>query len=372
MRDAVTVDGATPPLWQDATPRETPSPLSRDVSCAVCVVGLGGSGLLALAVLAEQGIDVVGIDADDVGAGAAGRNGGLLLAGLADFHHNAVQQLGHTHAVEFYRRTLTELDIMFREYPASTRRTGSLRIAASAQELDDCRAQLRQMVADDLPASWYEGPEGQGLLIPSDGVMQPLARVRTLAARAQAARATLYAHTRALAIETGCVITPSAQIACQRVIVAVDGRLEAVLPILAPRVRTARLQMLATAPAHDVQIPRPVYYRDGYEYWQQLPDGTIALGGFRDMALDEEWTHAVVPTAAVQRRLDAFLRSHIGTQANVTHRWAASVSYTESGPPICEEVQDGVFALGAYSGTGNIVGALCAREAAQWAAAGVR
>jgi glycine/D-amino acid oxidase-like deaminating enzyme len=40
--------------------------------------------------LASSGFNVVGIDAVDVGAGAAGRNGGFLLAGDSDFYHDSV------------------------------------------------------------------------------------------------------------------------------------------------------------------------------------------------------------------------------------------------------------------------------------------
>jgi gamma-glutamylputrescine oxidase len=355
------------PVWDDDPQWQSPAPLYSDATCDVCVIGLGGSGLVALGALHDAGVDAIGIDAADVGAGAAGRNGGLLLAGLADFHHDAVRTLGHERALTLYRRTLTELDDVFAAFPECTRRTGSLRIAASAEELDDCRAQLAQMQRDDLPAEWYEGPEGSGLLIPTDGVMQPLARARELARTAHKRGARMYANTRATAVSGSAVRTERGTIRCARVIVAVDGRLELLLPELAPRVRTARLQMLATAPAHDVSVPRPVYWRDGYEYWQQLPDGSLALGGFRDTAIEAEWTPHAEPSSAIQQRLEQFLREHIGTAAPITHRWAASVSYSTDGAPVCEEVRDGVFTIGAYSGTGNIVGALCARDAVQWA-----
>jgi len=358
---------ANTPVWDDEPTWHPDAPLDGDATCDVCVIGLGGSGLVAVRVLRAAGVHVIGIDASDVGAGAAGRNGGLLLAGLADFHHDAVRALGHDTAVALYRRTLVELQAVFDECPAIARRTGSLRIAASPTEVLDCRAQLIHMQADGLPVEWYHGPEGQGLLFPMDGVMQPLARVRAIARAARRDGARLHARTSAHDITGTAVLTPSGTITCGRVIVAVDGRLERLVPELAPRVRTARLQMLATAPAHDVHIPRPVYWRDGYEYWQQLPDGAVALGGFRDTARDDEWTCDDAPSASIQQRLDRFLREHIGTAAPVTHRWAASVSYTESGAPVCEEVRTGVFAIGAYSGTGNIVGALCARDAAAWA-----
>lgn len=355
------------PVWDDGSAWTPPPPLDGDASAQVCVIGLGGSGLVAVRELCARGVRVIGIDAADVGAGAAGRNGGLLLAGLADFHHDAVQRLGHETAVSFYRRTLDELDRVFTEFPECTRRTGSLRIAASAAERDDCRAQLAQLQADGFPGEWYAGPEGEGVLLPCDGVMHPLRRVRAMARTALQAGAVLHGATRALEIDGHHVFTDRGTIRCDRVIVAVDGRLEALLPELALRVRTARLQMLATAPATDVTVPRPVYWRDGYEYWQQLADGRIALGGFRDTDVENEWTHDATPSAQIQARLERFLREHIRTQAPITHRWAASVSYTESGAPICEEVRDEVFVIGAYSGTGNVIGALCARDAVAWA-----
>jgi gamma-glutamylputrescine oxidase len=356
-------------LWSTDIKWRTLNPMPGDLRCDVCVVGLGGSGLVAARALRAHGLRVVGIDAEDVGAGAAGRNGGLLLAGTAHFHHDAVGLFGHERALTLYRRTLTELDAVFAEFPQCTSRTGSLRIAATAAEVEDCRVQFAAMQRDQLPVEWYRGPEGEGLLIPTDGVMQPLTRARAMAREAMRAGAQLFANTRATSVTGKRVVTDRGAITCNRVIVAVDGRLEAVLPELTARVATARLQMLATAPATDVLIPRPVYWRDGFEYWHQRADGSIALGGFRDTALDEEWTSDGTPTASIQQRLEQFLRDHIRTSAPVTHRWAASVSYTDNGAPISEEVRDGVYALGGYCGTGNIVGALCAQDAADWACA---
>jgi len=46
---------------------------------------------------------VIGIDSEDVGAGASGRNGGFLLAGLADFYHEAVETLGREFVSSFYK-----------------------------------------------------------------------------------------------------------------------------------------------------------------------------------------------------------------------------------------------------------------------------
>ena len=49
-----------------------------------------------------MGFKVIGIDGKDVGGGAAGRNGGFLLAGLPEFYHDAVRKLGHELALTLY------------------------------------------------------------------------------------------------------------------------------------------------------------------------------------------------------------------------------------------------------------------------------
>jgi glycine/D-amino acid oxidase-like deaminating enzyme len=154
---------------------------------------------------------------------------------------------------------------------------------------------------------------------------------------------------------------------CGAVVVAVDGGLEHLLPALQGRVRTTRLQMLATEPDPAVQISCPMSVRFGYDYWQQLPDGRIALGGGRDRAMDREWDAPAQPSDEVQSYLDTVLRERIGSRARVTHRWAARVAYSTSGLPVLSEVGTGVWATGAYSGTGNLMGALCGRAAAQLA-----
>ncbi len=157
--------------------------------------------------------------------------------------------------------------------------------------------------------------------------------------------------------------TPSARVECERVVVAVDGGLERVMPELAGRVRTARAQMLATAPTTEVRLRCPVYARWGLDYWQQLPDGRVALGGCRDRGGDAEWTLDATPSDAVQHELDGLLRDRLQVSAAVTHRWAGLIAFTPDKLPVLEEVRPGVVAAGAYSGTGNVVGAICGRAA---------
>ncbi|MBR9989824.1 MAG: FAD-binding oxidoreductase [Gemmatimonadetes bacterium] len=357
---------SAPAVWEDGSWHELPS-LGTDLTVDACVIGLGGSGLACVHELLDMGVRVAGIDAGRVASGAAGRNGGFLLAGCYDFYHDAVTRHGRARALSIYQATLQQIDRIADETPAAVRRTGSIRLATSDDEREDCNAQLAAMIADGLPVEPYSGAEGDGLLIPSDAAFDPLMRARLLALHAIERGAHLFENSPALSIEDGAVITAGGRVRCGAVIVAVDGALQHVLPELAARVRTARLQMLATAPDPDVRIPRPVYARYGFEYWQQLTDGRVAVGGFRDLGGDAEWTAGTDVTEEIQAALERQLREVIGSHAPITRRWAASVGYTPDGLPILEQVRRGVWAAGGYSGTGNVLGALCGRAAARLA-----
>lgn len=357
------------PVWDDLTWRPLPA-LRSDLTTDVCVIGLGGSGLTAVSELLAIGRRVVGIDAADVAAGAAGRNGGFLLGGTADFHHDAVAAIGHARALRIHQLTLEEIRRIAEQAPGTVRFPGSLRIAESDEEFTDCARQREAMRADGIPVEDYNGRFGRGLFFPGDAAFNPLARCRALALGNISAGAQLFAQTRARSFSANEVITDGGRIRCDRVIVAVDGRLESLVPELAGTVRTARLQMLATAPTREIEIPCPVYARYGFDYYQQLPGGSVALGGGRDKAVDDEWTTSDEPSLFVQAYLERVLREKLGVKAPITHHWAANVSYTFNGLPVLAEVRPGVWVIGGYSGTGNAVGALCGRAAARLASGG--
>lgn len=352
------------PVWREPNQPMLPE-LTRAERANVCVVGLGGSGLACIRTLLAAGRSVIGIDAQSVAAGAAGRNGGFLLGGLAMFHHDAVDRFGREAAAAIYRETLLQISQMADETPQAVRRTGTLRIAVDAVEREDCARQLEAMRRDQLPAEAYDGPEGVGLVFPADAAFNPARRCAELAAHAITQGARLFEHSRVVSLDTNCVETPKGVVRADDVVVAVDGGLERIVPELRSRVRTARLQMLATAPARTFRQPRPVYSRWGLDYWQQTPDDRVVLGGCRDVGGEEEWTNEATPTEVVQAALDRLLRDTVRVEAPVTHRWAATVAYTQSGLPIVEMVRPRVWAIGGYSGTGNLVGALCGRAVAE-------
>jgi glycine/D-amino acid oxidase-like deaminating enzyme len=206
---------------------------------------------------------------------------------------------------------------------------------------------------------------GCGLFIRENAAIDPRARCRAEAALVSAAGAQLFEGSPVTGLTNGAVETEHGVVRCEHVIVAVDGALTRLLPELAQRVRPTRLQMLASGPHEPGLLPYAISARWGWDYAQQLPDGVIAFGGCRDVDSGSRTSPDGPITDEVQYALERRFRELTGVDPIVTHRWASTVGYTESGLPILEEVRPGVWATGAYSGTGNLLGAVCGRIAAR-------
>lgn len=70
--------------WYSLTPNRLLATLGApkgEINCDVCVVGAGFTGLSAALELAQKGYSVVVLEAETIGAGASGRNGGHLQRG---------------------------------------------------------------------------------------------------------------------------------------------------------------------------------------------------------------------------------------------------------------------------------------------------
>jgi gamma-glutamylputrescine oxidase len=337
------------------------------VDADVCVVGLGGSGLAAIDRLLREGVSVVGLDAGRVGGAAAGRNGGLLRAGTSLFYHEASAKYGVDRAARMYSATAVERERLLSRFPSIARRTGYLRLAHDGEDERDCRAHLAALRGANFPAQWYDGPLGRGMLVGEDAVIDPLARCRLEAELVASAGARLFEMSPSVGVATGAVETPDGVVRCRLTIVAVDGALASILPELEGRVWPTRLQMIASGPHPTGRLPHAISTRWGWDYAQQLPDGTIAFGGCRDVGGTAERTSDATVSEPVQAALERRFAEVIGAPPAVTHRWASTGGYTEDGLPVLGQVRPAVWATGGYSGTGNLFGAACGRAVARLA-----
>jgi glycine/D-amino acid oxidase-like deaminating enzyme len=151
------------------------------------------------------------------------------------------------------------------------------------------------------------------------------------------------------------------------VLVATDGYPSGLLGRLEGLIVPTRGQMIATEPLAERIFECPHYGRHGFDYWQQMPDGRILAGGFRDAALQDEFTAEEALTPQIQGALEAFVAELVGRPVAVTHRWAGIFGLVLDFLPVVGRVpgEERVWVAGGYSGHGNVLGLLCGELAAR-------
>lgn len=98
--------------WYAATAEcpETHAPLQESIDADVCILGAGLTGLTTALELAESGRSVVVLEAERVGWGASGRNGGQAIFGFSCEQSRLVHLLGREPARSLFDWSLEGLD----------------------------------------------------------------------------------------------------------------------------------------------------------------------------------------------------------------------------------------------------------------------
>jgi glycine/D-amino acid oxidase-like deaminating enzyme len=194
-------------LWEATAPPAPPtSPLKGQVRADVAVVGCGYTGLSAALRLAESGAKVVALEAVEIGFGGAGRNVGLVNAGMwvmprefpkalgADYGERALTLLGGAPALvwETIKKHAIDCDPV---------RSGTLQCAVGAKGLAEIEERARQWGERGAPVGVLSAAEtakrigsdvyAGALLDLRAGTIQPLAHARGLARAAIAAGAAI-------------------------------------------------------------------------------------------------------------------------------------------------------------------------------------
>jgi gamma-glutamylputrescine oxidase len=354
------------PYWLDA-PRP-PLPHARlPRSADVAVVGGGITGCACALALAEGGFRVVLHEARELADGASGRNGGFALRGGAMPYDRAREWLGAAPARDYWHWTERYLDRMEELAADTLQRTGSLRLAADAEEREELRREFEALREDGFAAEWLEPEElrppvrgrfAAAILHPGDGSVHPALLTWQLAQRAAEAGVELREHSK---------VEDPASLAADQVVVATDGYPSGLLGRLEGSIIPTRGQMVATEPIPERLFDRPHYGRHGYDYWQQRPDGSILAGGFRDTELASEFTAEEATTGPIQAALEAFLAELLGRAPRITHRWAGIFGLVLDFMPVVGRLpgDDRTWVAGGYSGHGNVLGFACGELVAE-------
>jgi glycine/D-amino acid oxidase-like deaminating enzyme len=346
--------------------------LEDDISTDIVVVGAGFTGINTALELAERGREVVLLEANRIGWGASGRNGGQIIGGIGHDPERFERHIGSDGIKRIYRLGIEARDIIrervekyaidcdlkwgycdvalkprhlrqFAEWKAHEAQIGN---PHSYRLLD--REELKSFVDSEL----YLG----GLYNSGNGHLHPLNLCLGEAQAAASLGTRIFEQSRAVELVPGerpRVRTERGSVTANRVLFCGNAYLGNLLPRLSSRILPSVSAMIATEPLSEdaarALIPGDVAVcdpRTALDYFRLSADRRMLFGGLSNYSGLEP--RDLVGT--MRRKMLRVFQSLEG--ARIDYGWSGRIGIGLNRMPQLGHIDDRVSYIQAYSGHG--------------------
>ncbi len=348
------------------------APLERASDADIVIVGGGFAGLATAFSLVERGVrDCMLLEAETIGHGASGRNGGFVFGGFSLDTMELVKQLGRDEARRLYQLTQEAVNrirarIDEHRIDCDTVHGGALLANWFADDEPLRQTQRFMRESFDIDWRWITRDELRsllkseryhaGLFEPNAFHFNPLKYVLGEARVLQRRGVRVHEHTRVRAIVPDGsgwrVEAGAAGVRCKQVVVSCGAYLGRLVAPLARAVMPIATYVIATEPLHErlrgaVHTDAAVYdTRFAFDYYRALPD-TRLLWGSR-ISIRER-----APAEVSRLLLRDLLRVYPQLQGiRVTHAWSGLMGYARHKMPQIGRLPSGLWYAMGFGGHG--------------------
>lgn len=392
---AFSTEMAEPSYWRATTDgaANAGNTLEQDLHADVVIIGAGFTGLnAAYALSVVHGLNVVVLEAGDVGAGATGRNGGFCCLGGTGLNEqdqikrwglDAALQINRVQrrAIDYVRSLCEQLDIN-----VEASEMGELLLAHRPKHFAQFAEEARQnkklfgthyrvMTPPQLAEQGYQSDNHFGALSGgSDFGLHPLKYALGLAAKLTSIGVPIYQQSRCIGWQQSDgkhhLVTAKGSVTASKVVFATNGYTpEGLVPELAGRLLPLISSIRVTRPLTDQEIDAQNWRRTTcafdsrslLNYFRLLPDNRVLWGGRGGTNYSKQ------AFATAQHQLDKAFNSSFSQwqDVEVDYRWRGFVCMTGSEKPYVGEFRPGAYTSLGYHGNGVAMASWCGQAIAQ-------
>ena len=367
-----------------ATRSQRHAPLSGAIRCDVAIVGGGLAGLSAALELSERGLDVVVLEAREIGWGASGRNGGQAIHGLACGQDVIEGQLGLADSRKVWDMTIEALDMLrqrIARYDIECDwRDGFLGVATSARKgrdlhdwADEIEAKygypLTRIASADLPKWIASGRYHSAIHDPRSGHLHPLKYVLGLARAAAAAGVRIFENTEVTGFRQDggvTLATAGGEVRAGKMLLAGNVYLQEIAPALESRIMPVGTYIVCSETLDPALADSLVPTRSAVcdtdfvlDYYRITNDHRMLFGGRVSYSTK---TPANIQESMRRRMVDTFPQL---ADAKIQYAWGGFVDITMNRAPDFGRIGANVYYLQGFSGHGLALTGLAGRVVAE-------
>lgn len=345
---------------------------SHDVEIAV--IGGGFTGLAAALHAAELGASVALLEAEEIGFGASGRNGGQVNPGVKLDEAALAARFGEAgrslhrfgqEAPDFLAELVSRKNLR-----CQYAKPGLIRLAhheAALAKVRDAAAAMRRtgLQIEDLDAADVERRVGTrrylgGLYDPRGASVHPLDLAQEMARVSREAGVTIFTRSPALSLTRDAgkwrIATPRGVLLAQKVLVATNAYTNQLVPGLAQSLLPVNSFQIATSPlgpefSSILSANQTVYdSRRLVLYFRRSPDNRLMLGGRASFRSSRQTSLQAADYSVLESVLhDIFPRLR---EVPIAYRWTGLVGITFDYLPHYHALGDDLHIMLGYNGRG--------------------